>query len=41
MYLSYEINYDCEEMEKKKELFKIVMNIIRVIFLISLFFKDE
>lgn len=42
VYLSHEINYDYDEMEKKKrELFKTLMNITRATFLSSLFFKDE
>lgn len=40
VYLSHEINYNYDEMGKKK-LFKTVVNITRATFLTGLFFKDE
>lgn len=40
--MSHEINYNCDEMrKKKKELFKTVMNITRATFLTSLFLEDD
>lgn len=41
VYLSHEINYDCDEIEKKKELFKTEMNITRATFITSLLSEDK